>query len=93
MEWDFFFRQLEAGINIDETCFYFTDDPDENEHYLGYLPQYKKPYWVGYCDIEGGCEFESAKELVEAQIFDGKSLRERWSSVVICSIAGCSLDD
>ena len=48
MEWDFFFRQLEAGINIDETCFYFADDLDENEHYLGYLPQYEKPYWVGY---------------------------------------------
>ena len=41
MEWDFFFRQLEAGINIDETCFYFADDADKNEHYLGYLPNMK----------------------------------------------------
>ena len=93
MEWDFFFRQLEAGINIDATCFYFADDSCENEHYLGYLPQYEKPYWVGYCDIEDGCEVESAKELVEAPIFAGKSLRERWNSVVICSIEGCGLDD
>ncbi len=44
MEWDFFFKQLEAGINTNETCFYFKDDPDENEYYLGYLSQYKKPY-------------------------------------------------
>lgn len=73
MEWDFFFRQLEAGININETCFYFKDDPDENEHYLGYLSQYKKPYWVGYCDIKDGCEFGNATELVDAPIFDGKS--------------------
>lgn len=93
MEWDFFFRQLEAGINIDETCLVFADDPDEHEHYLGYLPQFKKPYWVGYCDIEDGCEFESAKELVEAPIFDGKSLRERWNSVVIWSIGGTCLED
>ena len=42
-------------------------------------------------DIENGCEFESAKELVEAPIFDGKSLHERWNSVVICSIEGCDL--
>lgn len=46
MDWDFFFRQLTAGMNIDETCFYFSDDPNEEEHYLGYLPQYDKPYWV-----------------------------------------------
>lgn len=43
MEWDFFFRQLEAGIYINETCFYFTDDPEEKERYLGYLPQYENP--------------------------------------------------
>ena len=48
MDWDYFFRQLEAGANINETCFYFEDDPDKNDHYLGYLPQYEKPYWVGY---------------------------------------------
>ena len=54
MDWDFFFRELTVGMNIDETCFYFSDDPNEEEHYLGYLPQYDKPYWVGYCDIVGG---------------------------------------
>jgi hypothetical protein len=93
MEWNFFFRQLEAGINIDETCFYFKDDPDKNEHFLGYLPQYEKPYWVGYCDVKDGCEFENANELVDAPIFDGKSLRERWNNTVICSIEGCCLED
>lgn len=93
MDWNFFFRQLEAGINIDETCFYFADDPSKNEHYLGYLPQYEKPYWVGYCDIEDGCEFDCAEELVNAKIFDGKSLRERWNTVVICSIQGCCFED
>ena len=93
MDWDFFFRQLQAGLNIDETCFYFTDDPNENEHYLGYLPNCKKPYWVGYCDIDGGCEFTNATELVNAPIFNGKTLRERWNNVVICHIEGCNLDD
>lgn len=37
MEWSFFFRQLEVGMSIDETCFYFSDDPTEEEHYL---PEY-----------------------------------------------------
>ncbi len=93
MEWNYFFRQLEAGRNIDETCFVFADDPEHEQHYLGYLPTFEKPYWVGYCDIKDGCEFLTASELAEAKIFDGKSLRERWNSVVILSIEGCSVQD
>lgn len=88
MEWDFFYRQLEAGLNIDETCFRFSDDKDEREHYAGYLPQYEKPYWIGYCDIADGCEFKSAYELVNAPVFDGRSLKERWNEAVIISIEG-----
>ena len=93
MEWSFFFRQLEAGMLIDETCFYFSDDPTEEEHYLGYLPEYEKPYWAGYCDIEDGCEFKTADELVNAPIYDGKSLKSRWDKVVIVSIGGLDRDD
>lgn len=93
LEFDFFFRQLEAGLNIDETCFFFADDPEEEEHYLGYLPQYDKPYWVGFCDVENGTEFETAEELVNAPIFNGKSLKNRWSDVRICGIEGFPLDD
>ncbi len=93
LPFDYFFRQLEAGASIDETCFYFTDDPEEIEHYLGYLPQYDKPYWVGYCDIENGTEFATAEELVNAPIFNGKSLKSRWNAVKICGIEGLRLDD
>lgn len=93
MEWQFFFKQLEAGVMIDETCFYFRDDVSKEEHYLGYLPQYEKPYWVGYCDIEDGCEFETASELVNAPIYDGRSLKNRWNEVVIVSIEGLDVDD
>lgn len=92
MDWAFFYKQLESGKNIDETCFYFADDPGKNEHYLGCLPQYEKPFWVGYCDIENGCEFESAAELVNAPIFDGRTLKERWNQVKICSIEGLDVE-
>ncbi|OQB11929.1 MAG: hypothetical protein BWY15_02359 [Firmicutes bacterium ADurb.Bin193] len=93
LDYDFFFKQLKAGVSIDETCFYFADDMQQSEHYLGFLPQYDKPYWVGYCDIPDGCEFHTAEELVEAKIFDGKSLKERWNTVRIISIWGICLDD
>lgn len=93
LDWPFFVRQLEAGCWIDETCFYFKDDPAEEEHYLGYLPQYEVPYWVGKCDVENGCEFKTAEELVNAPIYYGKSLKELWDKIVIVSIEGLPLDD
>lgn len=60
---------------------------------MGFLFGSKKPYWVGYCNIENGCEFESANELVDPPIFDGKSLRARWNDVIIYSIKGCCLEE
>lgn len=38
IDWDFFYKQLEAGYHIDETCFYFSDDAEEEVHYIGLLP-------------------------------------------------------
>lgn len=93
LDFDYFFRQLKAGKSIDETCFYFADDEKQAEHYLGYLPEFDKPYWVGYCDIPDGTDFALAEELVEAPVFDGQSLKERWNEVRIVSIWGIGLDD
>lgn len=93
LDFDFYFSALQAGKFVDETCFFFSDDPQEEKHYIGFLPLFEKPYWVSYCDIEGGTEFFTADELVSAAIFDGKSLRERWGQVRICGIEGLSLRD
>ena len=93
LDYDYFFKQLKAGASINETCFYFADDPHESDHYIGYLPQYEEPYWVGDCDLPEGCEYSTAEELTEAKIFDGKSLKERWNNVRIVSIEGMGLAD
>lgn len=34
LDFDYFLNQLKAGAYIDDTCFYFTDDPQEEEHYI-----------------------------------------------------------
>lgn len=78
---------------VDETTFYFRSDPEEVEHYIGYLPQYEKPYWAGYCDIEDGCEFKTAKELFESKIYDRRSIKDRWDELVLINIGGISADD
>ena len=85
----YLFEQTE---NVDETGFYFDDDPEEDDHYLGYIPEFKgeivdKPYWIGYCDIDGGCEFKTATELFEAKVFEGKSIKERWEHASFFKLA------
>lgn len=93
--YDILLELFRAGKHVDETNFYFEDDPDEQEHFLGYLPEVseEKPYWVGYCDIKDGCEFSTAEEMFEAKIFEGRSLRDRWDSVVLVNIGGISVSD
>ena len=83
----------EQHINIDETSFYFKDDPQKIEHFIGYLPQYDLPYWIGYCDVEGGCEFLTAKEMFEAPVFEGRSMKDRWENVVLITIGAISFDE
>lgn len=92
--YDFILAQFEKGRSIvDETVFYFQSDPAEEEHYIGYLPQYEKPYWAGLCDTPGGVELETAKELFEAKIYDGMSLKQRWPELVIVSMGGVSVSE
>lgn len=103
MTFDFFFEQLSQGNTmINEFCFYFKSDANETKHFIGYIPdrrnnnnstQNAKPYWAGLCDIPDGCEFATAKELTDAKIYCGKSLRELWDEIVICSIAALSVED
>ena len=86
-------EMFREGSGIDETVFYFDDDPKQDEHYIGYLPQYDKPYWAGYCDIENGTEFETADELFNAKIYSGRSMKERWEHLVLTAIGGINIDD
>lgn len=81
------------SANIDETSFYFRDDPHKIEHFIGYVPQQELPYWVGCCDIDGGCDFKTAKELFEAPIFDGKSIKDRWNELELIAIGAISIDE
>lgn len=92
LDFDNFLLALKKGEIIDETCFYFTDEEGTPEHYLGCLLQYEKPYWVGLCDIPDGTEFLTAEELVNAKIYNGKSLIERWDDVRIVCMGGMPLE-
>ena len=51
------------------------------------------PYWVGDCDIQDGCEFDTAEELFQAKIFDGQSIQERWEHLILVNVGGFGAED
>ena len=87
--------------HVDETVFYFDDDPKEEEHYIGCQPitydgkPDDQPYWIGLCDIDTveGRVFATAAELFEAKVFGSKSIKERWEHVVVFQIGGFGAED
>lgn len=93
VDFKYFLDELKKGEIMDETSFYFVDEIGEPEHYIGCLMKFEKPYWVGLCDIPGGTEFLTAEELVNAKIYRGKSLKERWDDVRIICMGGISLEE
>lgn len=93
VDFSFFLSELTKGGIMDEACFYFVDEIGEPEHYIGCLLQNDKPYWAGLCDIPDGTEFSTAEELVNAKIYRGKSLKERWNNVRIVCMGGIPMDD
>lgn len=93
MSFEFFLKQLKAGVMIDEFNFAIIDDPLYNDCYLGYLPQFEKPYWIGLCDVQDGCEFLTAEDLIHAKVYHGRSIYELWDKIMIHSIEGLSLED
>lgn len=90
MKYDYFEEKLAAGTLVDEICFYFSDDENETEHCFGYMKGYDRPYWAGPCDVQGGCDFETTADMLNAPIYDEQSLKDRWQQVIMCSIVGCS---
>ena len=88
------FEEEKYQESMDETVFCFQNDPKNEDHYLGCLltkmdgSPCDKPYWAGYCDIPNGCMFETARELLEAPIYNGHSIAEQWYDINICQIGG-----
>ncbi|HHT7719856.1 TPA: hypothetical protein ACT2FD_000608 [Streptococcus suis] len=92
LQYDYFLQEFEAGMNVDETAFRFETDNQDTLRYIGYSGN-EAPYWAGLSDLPDGGRFNTAQELFEAKIYDGQSLKERWSEVKIYSILSLTLDD
>ena len=93
LNFQFFYNQLKNGMNVNEICFEFKDDVEDKEYYLGYFSNHEKPYWVGQCDIKDGCGFYIVEDLINAKIYNGKSLLECWDNISLLTIEGVPIDE
>lgn len=72
--------------------FAFTFEGEDTERHFGYSEQSRR-YWAEPCDIPDGLEFRKMPELLNAAIFGGKSLIERWQDIHWDTVEGMRLDD
>ncbi|HAJ96614.1 MAG TPA: hypothetical protein DCO72_02610 [Ruminococcus sp.] len=87
--------QHDDVFGVDETSFYFDDEGKKRfDHMIGCIRGNEfPPYWVGDCDIQDGCEFDTAEELFQAKIFDGQSIQERWEHLILVNVGGFGAED
>ena len=88
----------ELGEDMDGTAFYFLPERGTGtERTLGCLPAGPHtgglPYWAENCDRAEGLRCETAEQLLDAPVYGGRSLRERWSEVWLYRIGGMYTND
>ena len=85
---------------LNESEFRFASDPISpkqpgycTERMIGWMSNQSKPYWIGGCDNDADAQFSSAEELMDAPVFGGKSLRERWDEIMLHSLMSINPDE
>ena len=91
LDFDLFLKLLDEKDYAGEIGFRFSSEDESTERFIGSTDK-NGLYWAGDCDVPG-CEFKTANELLNAKIYGGKSLKERWDDVVICEIDAIWLDE
>lgn len=80
------FLELITNQTMGIWVFYFSDDLKRIRYEIGTFKMKIVPYWIKSHRIlskNKTWEFNNPEEMLEAKLFDGKSLKERWDKVVI----------
>lgn len=84
---------------LNESEFRFASDPISPKqpgycsgYTIGWIGETEKPYWIGGCEGQDA-QFSSAEELMNAPVFGGKSLRERWDDILWLSLMSIPPDE
>ncbi|MBQ2725472.1 MAG: hypothetical protein IJF78_07190 [Clostridia bacterium] len=85
---------------LNESEFLLASDPISPKqpgycgaYMIGWLGETEKPYWIGGFDGAQDARFSSAEELMDAPVFGGKSLRERWDDIMWLSLMSIPTDE
>ncbi len=91
IKYDYFRERLIAKDGVYEINFHITDNEDYQDVWMGYCNEHKE-YWFGRIkgSEENGYDFETADELLNAKVFDGKSMVELWDKAEFDLINGVS---
>lgn len=79
--------------HINDMSFSFKQDETKILHYIGVTKEAHDPYWSYFSDDSGVKRFHTAEELFNAKIYNGQSLRERWSEVTIVHMNGMPIEE
>ena len=98
MKYQHFVDWFESHTHVDDTYFSYPGNEDciigaiykisydSNRRPLSYG---QTTYWAGDgCDIHNGIGYSTARELFEAPIYEGHSIKDRWNEITWYRING-----
>ena len=93
ISYDLFRNKLIIANDMYENNFEILGSDKYNNCWIGYSPD-NNTYWFGLTeDGNNAYDYPSADEILNAPVFDGKSMYELWDKVVFWSINGLSVKD
>ncbi|QHW36903.1 hypothetical protein GZH82_06020 [Staphylococcus ursi] len=90
---EYFINLLNNGMKLDNLAFSFKSDNNDVCYFIGCINGEENPYSEFFSDYSELKTFENVEELFNSNIFNGKSLKERWTEVLIDSINGIQFGD
>ncbi len=86
---DLFKDKLIKGQYMYENNFYIDGIDKYDDCWIGFNDQFEEPYWFGITpDGNNAYEYNTADEILNAKVFDGKSMYELWDKVYFYSLNG-----
>ncbi|MGN0523360.1 MAG: aminoglycoside 6'-N-acetyltransferase [Eubacterium sp.] len=91
--YDIFREKLNKRENIFENSFEIVGNYKFDDCWIGYIEEFNE-YWFGLTpDGNNTYEYKTADEILNAPVFDGKSMHELWDKVNFYSINGLGAEE
>lgn len=87
-----FREKLNKRENIYENNFEIVDNNKFDDCWIGYSENFNE-YWFGLPDGNNDYDYKTAEEILNAPVFNGKSMHELWNKVRFYSINGLGTED